>query len=649
MSRNLILIVFLLLLSAGRTVAQEDKTVRDSTIMIQDSVIYNSVDESAQRNIKDSTKYQNFERITERSKFGRALHRILFRRLEKESRPRLSIPQVIEGRNHKIGQGRIIRNIKILTYDPFGFNIRDTSVHYNKVIFNAGNSLHAKTNAPVIKNLLLFNENERYDSLLVIESERLIRSQKYIRDVYLEITPVKRDSVDLEFRVLDVWSLLPSAMRSGTFIGFGIKDLNFAGTGNTFDLDTRWRRDMKGNVTHLSYLMPNIRNTYTSLNIQYLFSPNRKLTDIREFDNYFYSPVSSNPLYVFSDNKNILRSIELNRPFYSPITRWAGGIFLGQIMTTQTYIGFDSLQFISAKTNIADLWIGRSWQIFKENRDDRISSLVLSGRFVNTTSPSRPEEAIGAGLFSTHKYYFGALSITSRKYFRDRYIFNYGKTEDVPAGKVAGITVGREYLQQSRLYVGLNAGSGTYYRFGYLGVHLSYGTFIDLSGFKQGLLTGRITYFTRLLNIGDWKLRQFVRPSFAFGINKSPADNQPLRVGIKGFETIESMAPNITVISLQTQSYAPWNLAGFHFGPYVFTHIGILGEEPLGYRGRVYSLVGLGVLIKNDYLMFNTFQVSVSFYPYIPVDRYNLIRPNAYKTTDYGFRDFEVSKPGIVE
>lgn len=649
MNRSLILIASLLLFSGRGSHAQEDKNVRDSTIMIEDSVVYNSVEQGAEGNIQDSTKYQNFEKITERSRFGRVLHRILFRRLEKESKPRLPATQVIEGRNHKIGQGKIIRNIKILTFDPFGFNIRDTSLHQSRAIFNAGNSLHAKTNAPVIKNLLLFDENERYDSTLVIESERLIRSQEYIRDVYLEITNARHDSVDVELRVLDVWSLLPSVMRSSTFTGLGVKDLNFAGTGNTFELDTRWRRDIKGNVTHLNYLMPNIRNTYTSLNIQYLFSPDRKLTDIREFDDYFYSPVSSNPLYVFSDNKNILRSIELNRPFYSPFTRLAGGAFLGQIMTTQTYLSFDSLQFISAKTNITDLWLGRSWQIFRENRDDRISSLVLSARFVNTHSPERPREAIIAGLFDTHKYYFGALSITSRKYFRDRYVFNYGKTEDVPAGKMAGITIGREYLQHSRLYVGLNAGSGTYYRFGYMSGHLSYGTFIDPTGFKQGLLTGRITYFTRLLSIGDWKLRQFVRPSFAFGINKSPADNQPIRIGIKGFETIESMAPSITVISLQTQSYAPWNLAGFHFGPYLFTHIGILGQELHGYRGRIYSLMGLGVLIKNDYLMFNTFQVSFSFYPYIPQNRYNLFRTNAYKTTDYGFRDFEVSKPGIVE
>ena len=637
----------MLLLCRVSIMAQEDKTARDSTIIVEDSLIYNSIDEASSRNSEDSTKYQNLETISGKSKFGRMIHRFLFRRLAKETRPEFSTVQLFESRNHKTGQGKTIRRINIQSFDPFGYNIRDTSVHPDKAIYNIGNGLHSKTNSPVIKNLLLFKPDEKYDSATVIESERLIRSQKYIRDIYLDVTPVSRDSVDVTLRVIDVWSLLPSAFRTSTDIGFGVRDLNFAGTGNTFELSTRWEQD-KGNVTHVSYLMPNIRNTYTSLNIQYLFSPGKDLQKIHDFDEYFYSPVSINPQYMFSDNGNIIRSIELNRPFYSPGVRWAGGAFLGQIMTTQTYIT-DSIRFLSNKMNVRDFWLGRSWRIFRERDNERITSLVLSGRYISSGSPSRTQEAIDADIFNNNSYLFGALSITSRKYFRDRYIFNYGKTEDVPAGKIAGFTIGRHYQQKSRLYLGLNAGSGTYYSFGYLSTHLSYGTFLDLTGFHQGMLTGRITYFTRLLTLGNWKLRQFVQPSFAFGIKRSPVENQPLRVGIKGFESIESLASNLTVISLQTQSYAPWNLAGFHFGPYLFTHFGILGEEPIGHEGRFYSLFGLGLLIKNDYLMFNTFQVSLSFYPYIPADSYNIFRTNAYKTSDYGFRDFEVSKPGIME
>lgn len=633
----------------GEILAQEDKAVQDSTIMIEDSVLYNSIDSASGRNLEDSVKYREFERKTEQSKFGRLFFRLLFRPLGKKVQPQYSEGQIIESNFHALAQGKVIRSITINTMDPFGYNIRDTSVHPSRAVYRYGNMLHSNTNGPVIRNLLLFSKSERYDSLLVKESERLIRSQQYIRDVYLNVVSANKDSVDVNIRVLDVWTLLPSAKVTGSEIGFGLKDLNFAGTGNTLDFSTLWKLNSGGNITHLSYLMPNIRNTYTSLNIQYLFSPNKSLLDIQEFDRYFFSPVSYNPQYMFSDNRNVIRSIELNRPFFSPGTRWAGGAFLGTIMTTQNYINTDTIRFLSSRTNVRDFWLGRSWQIDKNNQDERITSIVLTGRFVHTSNPQRPAEAIDADIFNKQGYYFASLNLVSRKYYRDRYIFNYGFIEDVPAGLVAGITIGGEYQERSRLYVGFNAGKGRYYPFGYLSAHFSYGTFMDRSGFQQGLFTGRLTYFTKLLTAGNWKLRQFIRPSFAIGIKKSPIDNNPINIGIKGFESIESMAPNISVISLQTQSYAPWNLAGFHFGPYLYTHIGILGEQPPGYKGRVYSLFGLGMLIKNDYLMFNTFQISVSFYPYIPENRYNLLRTNAYKTSDYGFRDFEVSKPGIVE
>jgi len=61
---------------------------------------------------------------------------------------------------------------------------------------------------------------------------------------------------------------------------------------------------------------------------------------------------------------------------------------------------------------------------------------------------------------------------------------------------------------------------------------------------------------------------------------------------------------------------------------------------------KVYSQIGLGVLIKNENLVFNTFQVSVSFYPLIPAKGQNILKMNSFSTTDFGFRDFEIEKPG---
>lgn len=66
----------------------------------------------------------------------------------------------------------------------------------------------------------------------------------------------------------------------------------------------------------------------------------------------------------------------------------------------------------------------------------------------------------------------------------------------------------------------------------------------------------------------------------------------------------------------QTQTYAPWNFIGFHFGPYLTFSLGMLGDVTKGFRSAsIYSQIGLGVLIKNDNLVMNTFQLSLGFIP----------------------------------
>jgi hypothetical protein len=99
----------------------------------------------------------------------------------------------------------------------------------------------------------------------------------------------------------------------------------------------------------------------------------------------------------------------------------------------------------------------------------------------------------------------------------------------------------------------------------------------------------------------------------------------------------------------QTQFYAPWNFIGFHFGPYFNFSLGMLGDAAKGFReSKLYSQIGLGVLIKNDNLVMNAFQISISFYPVIPGKGNNVYKLNSFQTTDFGFRDFEIGKPEPV-
>lgn len=602
MLRRLLFILFLALSVCGQAKAQEQKPNQDSL------------------------KYRAFEKLSQKTKFTKFLHELIFKPIvakksvRQTKKNRLKRPKPFQ----KV-EGKIVRNIHIITEDPFGYHIQDTSVVPQSWLVKTANKMHLKTRTGVIENQLLFKKNEPFDSLRVMESERLIRSQKYVRDLlfYTLSTSFKADSVDVYIRVWDVWSLLPAYKRTTSTINAGLSDINFLGLGHHFQAEKQWDRPTGDQVTEISYSVPNIGNSYIESHLQ----------------------------YSFSDRNNLVKSIEFARNFHSPLTKWAGGIYLGQIFTTQNYIQNDTARYFSSQANIQDYWAARAWQLYKGNSvEARSTNLILSGRLLKTRYPGRPPEAETANLFASENLYFAGIGITSRRYIQDSYVFNFGKVEDIPVGRAFGITMGIDAKQSNRWYLGLKTAWGNYYPFGYLSTHLEYGTFIRSTGFQQEVFTGRINYYTNLINLGNWKIRQFVKPTLILGKNRLPTDNLTFSEGMKGFEGLIYPATHMMVLNLQTQSYAPWNFIGFRFGPYLFSTIGMLGNKSTAFTfSRLYSMVGIGLLIKNDYLMFSTFQISLSYYPSIPGTGSNIFKTNAYKTNDFGFRDFEISKPGTVD
>ncbi len=167
----------------------------------------------------------------------------------------------------------------------------------------------------------------------------------------------------------------------------------------------------------------------------------------------------------------------------------------------------------------------------------------------------------------------------------------------------------------------------------------------------MGVFSAGINYFTNLIEIGQWKFRQFVKPQLIVGINRIDYDSLTINreYGLSGFNSPVLSGKSRMLFTSQTQLYAPWNFIGFHFGPYLNFSLGMLGDAENGFRtGKVYSQIGLGVLIKNENLVMNTFQISLSFYPVIPGRGNNIFKLNSFQTADFGFRDFEIGKPGTV-
>lgn len=584
-------------------------------------------------NDSDSSKlYENIESYSRRNKLAKFVYRMIFRPV-KSAQPlkktKKKIPKKVIQKPNSAYEGKIIRNIHIETLDPFGYAISDTITREQNFFLKGANKTHIKTQRTTIRNLLLIHKNQVFDSLLVKESERLVRSQSYVRDLVVYTLPASKnsDSVDVYIRELDKWSILPKIGASPSRVVIKLVERNFLGWGHESQNNYTWYHRTGEDAFYTNYYIPNIRNTYINTTLHYG-------TD--EF-------------------RNSIRSLAIDRPFFSPYTKWAAGAILTQQLRRDSILDFDSTyipqRFMS---NTQDYWIGNSMQIFKGNSEtNRSTNFISALHFIRTKYVEKPSAIYDSTQsYSPENFYLASVGISTRKYVQDKFIFNFGITEDVPVGKVYAITAG--YLEKNktgRTYLSGRISFGNFHSWGYLSSNYEYSTFLRALNAEQGMFRFSIIYFTKLLEIGRWRFREFAKPQLTFGINRAAGESLNLNDGpaIDGFNSSNLFGVNRILLKLQTQSYAPWNIIGFRFDPYLIYSVGMLSSEETGFsRSKVYSQIGIGCLIKNDNLVFNTFQISLSFYPSIPGYKQGAFKVNSFKTSDFGFKDFEIGKPSTI-
>jgi hypothetical protein len=581
----------------------------------------------------DSTHiYKNIESYSRRSKFTKFIYGLIFKPVATSSpkqKVKKKVYKKLIQKPYSAFEGKTIRHINIETLDPFGYSIADTMVAPQNFLSKTGNKLHIKSQGITIRNLLLIRQNQLFDSLLVKESERLVRSRGYVRDVkfFVIATSKNSDSVDIFIRELDNWSIISKVAASTSSITINLADKNILGSGHEFQNGFTWYHTIGEYAYNTNYFIPNIRNTYINTTLHYG-------TD--EF-------------------RNFTKSFAVDRPFFSPFAKWAAGVNFTQQLRKDSIRTSNSL-FVQQrfKFNVQDYWVGNAMQIFKGNTENkRTTNFISTVRFLRIRYLEKAIEALDSlHIYGDENFYLAGIGISTRKYAQDKFIFNYGITEDVPIGKIYGLTGGyQEKNNTGRLYLGARISSGYYYPWGYLSSNFEYGTFFHASHAEQGVFTAGVNYFTGLLEIGKWKFRQFVKSQIAIGINRFSYDSLTLNdgYGLDGFNSPALSGTSRLLFTFQTQSYTPWNFIGFHFGPYLICSLGMLGNAVTGFKNsKIYSQIGLGILIKNEHLVFNTFQISISFYPIIPGKGQNVFKTNSFKTTDFGFRDFEIGKPAPV-
>ncbi len=594
---------------------------------------------------KDSTTvYDKIEDYSKKRKFTKTLHKLFFR--SKTQKP-MAASRNVPKQSFTSFEGKIIRNIVIKSHDPFGFSFTDSTETVNNWAEKTGNFIHIKTKEFALRNILLIKENTPLDTFLLGETERLIRSQNFIRRVQITAKHAgsTKDSVDLCIEVLDSWSLVPSASISTSKTKLRLKNKNFFGFGHQFNSSFLNSLEDGDSGYDMEYMIPNFKNTFIETTIAYK----------KDLD------------------RNSRKILKIDRPFYSPLTRWAGGIYLDEQFRRDSLQGANlDYSLENFKYHTQDFWGGHAFKIFAGTSEkERTTNLITSVRYLHVGYRERPSFAYDSiGYFANETFYLGSIGVSSRQFVKDDYIFRDGTIEDVPVGTVYAVTGGYQRKnQQNRMYLGIKASHGNYFNWGYLSTNFEIGTFVDHNQLEQTTISLEANYFTKLITLGSkWKMRQFAKPQILIGTNRlaSPGDHITIDqnnkfkgvydnyfdlkngAGIQGFNS-DLMGTKKYVLSLQTQFYSPWEVLGFRLNPYFNINTALLGDEGSSIlKSKLYSSVGLGVIIRNDYLVFSSFQLSFSFYPQIPGRGDNIFKTNAFETTDFGFPSFELGKPTPV-
>lgn len=197
---------------------------------------------------------------------------------------------------------RIVRNIQVVrqkVFEPGELPLGTTSLF---------NSLHMLTRESVVRRDILFKEGEPLDSLLVAETERLLRSRRYLGDVNIRIIAVDSafagsdsasELVDVEVSVRDLWTLELSVAPSGG--------------GGAYSVD-------------MEVSEANFRGRGERLKVQYTLSDRRPSGLVKFYEPALFHPHVTSGLVYTSHGDGNLFSFDVGHSFWAITVPWQWGM-----------------------------------------------------------------------------------------------------------------------------------------------------------------------------------------------------------------------------------------------------------------------------------------------------------------------------------
>jgi hypothetical protein len=505
--------------------------------------------------------------------------------------------------------GLPIRNIYIISLD-LDRNLDDTTKKKRGILNRLTTSLHKKTKESIIKNNLFFKEGDKLAPYLLADNERYLRELVFIEDATISLALADfGNAVDVFVKTKDVFSIGGSlnVNSSKNFTG-EIKEENFLGSATRLNFKALYDETRGPEFGYGGEIIKrNINGSFTDFTMGY-----------KSFNNAFNSG-RPEETYTY---------LKIEKPLVSPYMPFTGSVDLSWHKTANNYI-VDTVYNKEFNYEYVDFdsWGGFNLGSKKEenpNVTKRIREFVAI-RVLHHKFQQVP------GLFqNTYNYVYanitgvlGAFNIFKQNFYKTKYIYGFGRQEDVPEGfSISFIGGWTDKQNNSRPYAGIDLARNYFSKKGnYFNYTIRAGGFKTDGGMEDVSLLFNLEHFSKLQRFGRrWHTRKFT--SFGFTQQIHTILDQPLFLSsIYGLPELSNGAVAAqTRITLKRENvfYSKWNLLGFRFAPFVFANgCFVIPQYSNITKGELYSSFGGGLRVRNESLIFGTMEIRYNYFPRI--------------------------------
>jgi len=509
-----------------------------------------------------------------------------------------------------IYQNRVIRSVTVKGLD-FGTAITDTNKVYKSRLTRLANNFHHKTRGYVIRHNLFFKPGDKIEPYLLADNERHLRDQPYLQDARIIVEPADNsyDSVDVIVLTKDVLSIGGSLhLRNSNSFDVSVKEDNLGGWGDRLQGSVLYdTRRVKRAGYGMEFIKRNIAGSYIDAYIGY-----------KDFNDGFNSGRDEETTFY----------TRLIKPLVNQYTKFTYATELAWHATENQYVS-DSLykSDFQYKYYNYDAWLGwntGAFKVFKfKNDDDRLRTIlgvrVLKKRFELIPDKFKTEyDAMYADLYGI----LGSLSIFGQNFYKTRYIYGFGRSEDVPEGLDISATAGwTKKNGLDRPYVGIDLARNYFTaKENYFNFTFRAGGYWNRNNLQDVDILANLDFFSKLRSLGPrWKQRSFVSVGITGQVNKVLNEELFLEspFGIPELHNGRKLGGDMRA-TLKSESvfFSPWTFINFRFAPFMFANLCLLTPpyEKLS-QSDLYQSIGAGLRARNESLIFGTMELKAHYFP----------------------------------